>query len=54
MHVLCVTIPQAVKAYAFTTDEFGIFNVRTDIGAYRTHDERIRHKQIGTGVDSEG
>ena len=26
------------KAYSFTTDGYGIFNVRTNLGAYRSHE----------------
>ena len=32
MQYVCVTIPQALGAYSFTTDGYGIFNVRTNCG----------------------
>ena len=41
--------------YTFTTDGYGISNVRTRLGAYRTHErgEGVwgRHKQVCSRVD---
>ena len=46
------------KDYSFTTYGYGIFNVRTSLGACSTHERRgwrgDRHKQVCTRVDSEG
>ena len=42
------------EAYSFTTCGHGIFNVRTHLGAYRTHEVGVNHKQVCTRVDSEG
>ena len=44
------------EAYSFTTDEYGIFNMHTNVGACRTHEEGVKHKQdtVCTRVDSEG
>ena len=42
------------EAYSFTTYEYGIFNVRTNLAACRTHEGGVRHKQVCTRLDSEG
>ena len=52
------------EAYSFATDEYGIFNKRTNLGACRTHERGVggggwvlgscRHKQVCTRVDSGG
>ena len=39
MQCFCVAITDR-EAYSFTTDGYGIFNVRTNLGACRTH-ERV-------------
>ena len=45
-------------AYSFTADGYGIFNVRTNVGACGTHEGRwgegVRHKEVCTSVNSEG
>ena len=43
------------EAYSFTTDGYGIFNVRTPFGcvSYVYTRRRIRHTQVCTRVDSE-
>ena len=38
------------EAYTFTTDGYGIFNVRTDLGACHTHQGGVRHKRVCTRV----
>ena len=40
--------------YSFTTDGYGIFNVRTNLGARLTHEVEIRHKQVCTRVGLDG
>ena len=40
------------EAYPYTTVGYGIFNVRTNLGASRTHRRRARHKHVCTRVDS--
>ena len=55
----CVTIGR--EAYSFTTDGYGVFNVRKNVGACSTHEgERgvgggggVRYKQVCTRVASE-
>ena len=45
------------EAYSFTTDEYGIFNVRTNVGACRTREEGGGGGSSGTNksrVASEG
>ena len=49
-----VSIPPAARAYYFTTDEYGIFNMRTYLGACRTQEGGVRYKEVCTRVDSEG
>ena len=42
------------EAYSFTTNRYGIFDVRTHLGACRLHERGSwRHKQFCTRVDSE-
>ena len=38
MQYFSVTIPPAVRPTLFTTDGYEIFNVRTHLGARRTHE----------------
>ena len=34
------------EAYSFTTDGYGNFNMRTNVGACRTHEWGVRHKPV--------
>ena len=42
------------QAYSFTTDGYGIFNVRNTFRVRAVHTKGGRHKQVCTRVDSEG
>ena len=55
-HLCSVSIPPAVRPafVLFTADEYGIFDVRTHLGARHTYEGGIRHKQICTRVNSQG
>ena len=42
------------EAYSFTTDGYGIFNVRTNFGCVPYIRRGVRHKTVCTRVDQEG
>ena len=42
------------EAYPSVTDGYGIFNIHTTLGTWRTHAGRSGTKQVCTRVDSEG
>ena len=43
----CADHANGCKAYSFMTDGLGIFNMRTNLGACRTHDSRSRKQAAG-------
>ena len=55
MHAVfsCVHISNCDEAYSFTTDGYGIFNMRTNLGAFRTQ-ERGCGRQGGGEGEGEG
>ena len=52
MQYFCVTVPSAVRLTLFTTDGYGIFNMLTNLGECRTHEDgdQAQSSELVNGV----